>query len=67
MSFFSYFACMKLLPLSRCVRLSDIGMSYIVITYSDLYNKVSYKVGYKSIFLLLSISFFVVFTAFAKE
>ena len=47
--------------LTRCVRLSDVGMSYIVI-------KVSYKVGYKSIFcLLLSISFFVVFIASAKE
>jgi hypothetical protein len=48
--FFAYFACVKLLPPSRCVRLSDVGMSYLVITYSDSYNKVSYKVGYKSIF-----------------
>ena len=65
--FFAYFACMKLLPPSRCVRLSNVGMSCIVITYSDSYNKVSYKVGYQSIFLLLSISFFVVFIAFANE
>ena len=42
--------------LRRCVRLSDVGMSSLSHSY---YNKVSYKVGYKCIFLLLSISFFI--------
>ena len=42
--------------LTRCVRLSDVGMSSLSHSY---YNKVSSKVGYKRIFLLLSISFFV--------
>ena len=37
--------------LTRCVRLSDVGMSYIVI-------KVSYKVGYKNIFLFTSLYLF---------
>ena len=50
--------------LTWCVRLSDVGMSSLSHSY---YNKVSYKVGYKCIVLLLSISFFIVFIAFAKE
>ena len=41
--------------LTRCVRLSDVGMSSLSHSY---YNKVSYKVGYKCIYFFTSLYLF---------